>query len=124
MLLSLCLWRAPPQPLRVGRLGVTLRARCLQVRVGPHEDPGRHHTASAGAFCESVILLLGFMVTAGTALEPNFNLDHYEVIGNVIKSGTLAIHCWRRSSNGRIEHNVRIENRPNHPVVRAHSPAA
>ena len=65
-----------------------------------------------------------FMVTAGTALEPNFNLDHYEVIGNVIKSGTLAIHCWRRSSNGRIEHNVRIENRPNHPVVRANSPAS
>ncbi len=65
-----------------------------------------------------------YMVTAGTALEPNFNLDQYEVIGNVIKSGTLAIHCWRRSSNGRIEHNVRVDDRPNRPVVISNSPAA
>jgi hypothetical protein len=65
-----------------------------------------------------------YMVTAGTALEPNFNLDQYEVIGNVIKSSTLAIHCWRKSSNGLLEHNVRIDNRPDQPVVKANSPVA
>ena len=65
-----------------------------------------------------------YMVTAGTALEPNFNLDRYEVIGNVIRSGTLAIHCWRKSTNGLILHNVRIDDRPDVAVVKANSPAA
>lgn len=50
-----------------------------------------------------------YMETHATALEPNFNLSQYEVIGNVIKSGGRAIHCWRKSTNGIIKNNVRLD---------------
>lgn len=65
-----------------------------------------------------------YMETATTALEPNFNLDQYEVIGNVIKSGGEAIHCWRRSTNGLIKNNVRIDDSSGKPVVKVNSPGA
>ena len=65
-----------------------------------------------------------YMVTAGTAIEPNFNLERFEIIGNVIKSGTLAIHCWRKSIDGLIEHNLRIDDRTNRSIVIANSPSA
>lgn len=64
-----------------------------------------------------------YMETAVTSIEPNFNLDHYEVIGNVIKSGGQAIHCWRHSSNGVIADNLRIYDNTGKPVVVAGSPA-
>ena len=57
------------------------------------------------------------METAVTAIEPNFNLDGYEVIGNVIKSGGNAIHCWRHSKNGVIADNLRIHDNTGKPVV-------
>lgn len=57
------------------------------------------------------------METAVTAIEPNFNLDGYEVIGNVIKSGGQAIHCWRHSKNGVIADNLRIHDNTGKPVV-------
>ena len=53
-----------------------------------------------------------YMETRMTAIEPNFNLDGYEVIGNVIKSDGLAIHCWRHSANGVIADNLRIMTTP------------
>ncbi len=58
-----------------------------------------------------------YMETAVTAIEPNFNLDHYEVIGNVIKSGGHAIHCWRHSRNGTIADNLLIHDNTDKPVV-------
>lgn len=58
-----------------------------------------------------------YMETAVTAIEPNFNLDHYEVIGNIIKSGGNAIHCWRYSANGVIADNLRIHDNTGRPVV-------
>ena len=58
-----------------------------------------------------------YMETAVTAIEPNFNLDHYEVIGNVIKSGGNAIHCWRHSANGIITDNLRIHDNSGKQVV-------
>ncbi len=64
-----------------------------------------------------------YMETAVTAIEPNFNLDHYEVIGNVIKSGGNAIHCWRHSSNGLIADNLRIHDTTGKPVVILGAPA-
>jgi hypothetical protein len=57
------------------------------------------------------------METAVTAIEPNFNLDGYEVIGNVIKSGGLAIHCWRHSRAGVITGNTRIHDNTRKAVV-------
>ncbi len=57
------------------------------------------------------------MRSATTSLEPNFNLDRYEVIGNLIQSDGLAIHCWRRSTTGRIAHNVRVGDARRRPVV-------
>ena len=65
-----------------------------------------------------------YMITHGTALEPNFLLDDYEVIGNQIKSGSLAIHCWRRSTNGLIKDNVRFDALPNQEVVKVNHPSA
>lgn len=58
-----------------------------------------------------------YMETAVTAIEPNFNLDGYEVVGNVIKSGGNAIHCWRQSRNGIITDNLRIHDNTGKPVV-------
>lgn len=58
-----------------------------------------------------------YMETAVTAIEPNHNLDGYEVIGNVIKSGGNAIHCWRHSRNGVIADNLRIHDNTGKPVV-------
>lgn len=58
-----------------------------------------------------------YMETAVTAIEPNFNLEGYEVIGNVIKSGGNAIHCWRRSTHGIIADNLRIADTTGKPVV-------
>ena len=58
-----------------------------------------------------------YMETAVTAIEPNFNLDGYEVIGNVIKSGGNAIHCWRHSKNGVIADNLRIHDNTGRVVV-------
>lgn len=58
-----------------------------------------------------------YMETAVTCIEPNFNLDGYEVIGNIMKSGGLAIHCWRHSQNGTIADNLRIHDNTGQPVV-------
>ncbi|HVX62809.1 MAG TPA: hypothetical protein VHC19_19475 [Pirellulales bacterium] len=63
-----------------------------------------------------------YMETAMTAIEPNFNLDGYEVIGNVIKSGGQAIHCWRHSVNGVVADNLRIHDNAGKPVVVVNSP--
>lgn len=63
-----------------------------------------------------------YMETAVTAIEPNFNLDGYEVIGNVIKSGGLAIHCWRHSKNGVISGNLRIHDNTGKSVVELGAP--
>ncbi len=58
-----------------------------------------------------------YMETGMTAIEPNFNLDGYEVIGNVIKSNGQAIHCWRHSANGVIADNLRIHDNTGKPVI-------
>jgi hypothetical protein len=58
-----------------------------------------------------------YMETALTAIEPNFHLDGYEVIGNVIKSDGQAIHCWRHSRNGLVAENLRIHDNTGQPVV-------
>lgn len=63
-----------------------------------------------------------YMETAMTAIEPNFQLDQYEVVGNIIKSGGQAIHCWRQSTNGLIADNIRIHDNTGKPVVVANSP--
>ena len=74
-----------------------------------------------------------YMETHATALEPNFNLSQYEVVGNVIKSGGRAIHCWRKSTDGIIKNNVRLADTtgrvpdpPDHQseVVMVNSPGA
>lgn len=64
-----------------------------------------------------------YMETGQTAMEPNFNLDGYEVIGNVIKSAGQAIHCWRYSKNGVIADNLRIHDNTGKPVVVVNAPA-
>ncbi len=65
-----------------------------------------------------------YMETATTSIEPNFQLDQYEVIGNVIKSAGRAIHCWRRSTNGLIANNVRIDDPTGKEVVMINAPGA
>lgn len=62
------------------------------------------------------------METGLTAIEPNFNLDGYEVIGNVITTPGIAIHCWRRSTNGLVADNVRVGGPADKPVVVVNSP--
>jgi len=62
------------------------------------------------------------MITATTAIEPNFQLDQYEVIGNVIQSDGQAIHCWRHSTRGLIADNLRIQDVAGRPVVVANAP--
>jgi hypothetical protein len=64
------------------------------------------------------------METATTSIEPNFQLDQYEVIGNVIKSAGRAIHCWRRSTNGLVADNVRIDDPTGKEVVMVNAPGA
>lgn len=63
-----------------------------------------------------------YMETAVTCIEPNFNLDGYEVIGNIMKSGGLAIHCWRHSRGGVIADNLRIHDNTGQSVVVVNSP--
>lgn len=63
-----------------------------------------------------------YMETGLTAIEPNFNLDGYQLIGNVIKSDGQAIHCWRHSRNGLIADNLRIHDNTGKPVVVVNSP--
>ncbi len=63
-----------------------------------------------------------YMETATTAIEPNFNLSGYEVIGNVIKSDGQAIHCWRHSSGGVIADNLRVHDNTARPVVVVNAP--
>ena len=63
-----------------------------------------------------------YMETGLTAIEPNFNLDGYEVIGNVIKSAGQAIHCWRHSKNGVIADNLRVGDNTGKPVVVVNAP--
>ncbi len=58
-----------------------------------------------------------YMETNTTSIEPNFQLDGYEVIDNIIKSDGHAIHCWRKSINGRIEDNIRIDDISGKSVV-------
>jgi hypothetical protein len=63
-----------------------------------------------------------YMETGKTAIEPNFNLAGYEVIGNVIKSDGQAIHCWRHSKNGVVSDNLRIHDNTGKPVVVVNAP--
>lgn len=65
-----------------------------------------------------------YMETGVTAIEPNFNLDGYEVIGNVIKCGSEhgAIHCWRCSRNGVVMDNLRVHDNTGKPVVVVSAP--
>lgn len=63
-----------------------------------------------------------YMETKTTAIEPNFNLAGYEVVGNVIKSEGEAIHCWRRSTGGLIADNLRVGDVSGRPVVRVNAP--
>lgn len=63
-----------------------------------------------------------YMETGLTAIEPNFNLVGYEVIGNVIKSDGQAIHCWRHSKRGVVADNLRIHDNTGKPVVLVNSP--
>jgi hypothetical protein len=65
-----------------------------------------------------------YMETATTSIEPNFQLDQYEVIGNVIKSAGRAVHCWRRSTNGLVADNVRIDDPTGKEVVMVNAPGA
>lgn len=63
-----------------------------------------------------------YMETATTAIEPNFQLDGYEVVDNIIKSAGQAVHCWRKSSNGLVADNIRIHDNTGMPVVLANAP--
>jgi hypothetical protein len=64
-----------------------------------------------------------YMETLLTSIEPNFNLDGYEVIGNVIKSNGQAVHCWRRSKNGVIADNLRVGDVTGRAVVQVNAPS-
>lgn len=64
-----------------------------------------------------------YLETKLTALEPNFNLVGYEVIGNHIKSEGAAIHCWRHSEQGVITDNLRLGDTAFRPIVSISSPA-
>jgi hypothetical protein len=65
-----------------------------------------------------------YMETATTSIEPNFQLDQYEVVGNIVKSGGQAVHAWRRSTNGLIADNIRIDDSTGKDVVTITSPGA
>ena len=64
-----------------------------------------------------------YFETKLTAIEPNFNLDGYEVIGNHIKSDGEAIHCWRHSKNGVIADNLRLGDVTFRKVISVNAPA-
>jgi hypothetical protein len=70
-----------------------------------------------------VVCNFNTMVTNATALEPNFQLDQYEVIGNLIQSNGQAVHCWRKSTNGLVEDNVRLGNTSGKAVVVNNAPS-
>jgi hypothetical protein len=57
-----------------------------------------------------------------TSIEPNFNLDGYEVIGNVIKTDGIPIHCWRRSKNGVIADNLLVHDNTRKDMVKVNAP--
>lgn len=63
-----------------------------------------------------------YMETGLTAIEPNFNLDGYEVIGNIIKSAGQAVHCWRHSKNGIAADNLRIHDNTGKSIVVVNAP--
>lgn len=63
------------------------------------------------------------MESVTTSLEPNFNLSRYEVVGNLITSRGEAVHCWRRSTDGIVVDNVRLDDTAGRPVVRDNSPS-
>ncbi|MFM1802882.1 MAG: hypothetical protein RJA81_2234 [Planctomycetota bacterium] len=63
-----------------------------------------------------------YMETGLTAIEPNFQLDGYEVRDNVIRSDGQAIHCWRHSRNGIVTDNLRVGDNTGKPVVVVNSP--
>lgn len=71
----------------------------------------------------NVTCIGNYMETGLTAIEPNFNLDGYEVIDNVIKSDGQAIHCWRHSKNGTIADNLRVHDSTGKPVVVVNAPS-
>jgi hypothetical protein len=64
-----------------------------------------------------------YFETKLTSIEPNFNLDGYEVIGNHIKSDGEAIHCWRHSKNGVIADNLRLGDVAFRKVISVNAPA-
>lgn len=63
-----------------------------------------------------------FIETKTTSIEPNFNLNGYEVIGNIIQSDGEAIHCWRHSQNGVIADNLRVGDVTFRKVVSVNAP--
>ena len=63
-----------------------------------------------------------YMVTDTTSIEPNFQLDRYEVMGNLIQSNGQAIHCWRKSTNGLVADNLRINDPTGMEVVLINAP--
>lgn len=65
----------------------------------------------------NVKCIFNYIETCLTAIEPNFNLDGYEVLDNVNKSDGQAIHCWRYSKNGIVADNLRMFDISGKPAV-------
>ncbi len=82
------------------------------------------HPPSFRGHLRNVKCNYNYMETGVTSIEPNFNLEGYEVVGNVIKCGSAhgAIHCWRHSSKGIITDNLRIHDNTGKPVVALGAP--
>lgn len=66
-----------------------------------------------------------YIKTGQTAIEPNFLLSDYQVIGNLLDGGPkpVSIHCWRKSTNGLITNNRTINNPTTPDVVVIAAPA-